>query len=248
MAYRLPDQSEKARYVRGKFDEIAHAYDLFNDLITQGQHRRWKNVLVRRLGIAADARGLDLCCGTGDIAARERKMLGAGGRVFALDFSLGMLRIARKRLSGGGPPRGARGDVVCADAMRLPFAAGSLQFVSVGYGLRNVVDLAGCLREIHRVLAPGGVLASLDVGKVRSPLLRPLIDFYFFRIVPLIGRMLQPGQEMFSYLPESTVAYPGQQQLRELMMSCGFAQVEVIEFVFGASVIHLAHKPAAHRG
>ena len=248
MAYRLPDPENKARYVRDRFDEIAHGYDLFNDLITQGQHRIWKNALVKRLGLAPGAKGLDLCCGTGDIAAREWKILGGEGRVFALDFSMNMLRIAHKRLSQASMPAVAGRAMLCGDAMRLPFADGSLKFVTVGFGLRNVADLAGCLREIQRVLEPGGVLASLDVGKVRFALLRPLVNFYFFRVVPRIGRLLQPGQEMFNYLPESSLAYPGQQELRELMITCGFGKVEVTEFVFGASVIHLARKPGIHPG
>lgn len=248
MAYRLPEPEEKARYVRERFDQIARNYDLLNDLITQGQHRIWKNALVERLGLAPGARGLDLCCGTGDIAARARRRLGGEGRVYALDFSLNMLRIARRRLyggaghSGGAMPSQAPDGVLCGDAMRLPFADCSMQFVTVGYGLRNVSHLEGCLREIHRVLQPGGVLGSLDVGKVRSPLFRPLVKFYFFKIVPLIGRMLQPGQEMFNYLPESSLAYPAQQELRELMKECAFEDVEIIEFVLGASVIHVARK------
>jgi demethylmenaquinone methyltransferase/2-methoxy-6-polyprenyl-1,4-benzoquinol methylase len=242
MAYRLPEPEQKARYVRGKFDEIARSYDLFNDLITQGQHRIWKNVLVKRLGLCSGAQGLDLCCGTGDIALRTWRRLKGGGNVFALDFSINMLRIARGRLAGKGLPTAAARGLLCGDAMRLPFANASLKFVTVGFGLRNVAQLEGCLKEVHRVLMPGGVLASLDVGKVGSPLLRPLAEFYFFRIVPLIGRLLQPGQEMFNYLPESSVAYPSQQALRKLMIECGFGEVELIEFALGASVIHIAHK------
>ena len=248
MPYRLPDPSDKARYVREKFDEIARSYDLFNDLITTGLHRRWKNALVGRLDPPAGARGLDLCCGTGDLAARGGRRLGQGGAMFALDFSFNMLRIARRRLGRARPSNAAGGMVLCGDAMRLPFGDGSLHFVTIGYGLRNVSGLEACLREIHRVLAPGGMLASLDVGKVRSPWLRPLAEFYFFRVVPLIGRMLQPGQEMFSYLPHSTRNFPDQQELRKIMQAQGFAQVEVVEFAFGASVIHLARKPGSPRG
>jgi demethylmenaquinone methyltransferase/2-methoxy-6-polyprenyl-1,4-benzoquinol methylase len=245
MSYRLPDPAEKANYVREKFDEIARHYDLFNDLITQGQHRIWKNVLVNRLRLLPEARGLDLCCGTGDIAARCRRRLGPAGAVFLLDFSANMLRIARRRLNDGAPKGAPHSGLLCGDAMRLPFRDGSLQFVTVGYGLRNVTDLEGCLAEISRVLAPGGVLGSLDVGKVRARWLRPLVDFYLFRIVPLIGRLLQPGQEMFSYLPHSSLDYPAQQALREMMLARGFAEVEVIEFLGGASVIHLARKAPA---
>lgn len=244
MTYRHPDRTAKPGYVRNKFDEIARHYDLFNDLITQGQHRYWKRVLVQRLGLAPDARGLDLCCGTGDIAARVLPHLSGAGGLVAADFSPNMLRIAHRRLGPAGGRTGAAPRLVLTgDAMRLPFRDGAFHFITIGYGLRNVADLAGCLRELHRVLVPGGVLASLDIGKVRNPVLRPLAELYLFRIVPLIGALLQRGQDMFTYLPHSTRDYPAQDALRDLMAREGFERVRVLEFVFGASVIHLAYKP-----
>ena len=253
MAYKHPDPAEKAGYVQSKFDEIAADYDRFNDLITQGQHRWWKRVMVRRLAIRPEAAGLDLCCGTGDIAQRMRPLLNDKGLLVAADFSQNMLRIARKRL-GTPEPTGAPSSkgknqnppvwLIGGDAMRLPFQNESFDFLTIGYGLRNVSDLDVCLAELLRVLKPGGVLASLDVGKVRNPVIRPFAEFYLFRIVPLIGRLLQPGQDMFTYLPNSTLDYPPQDILRGQLESAGFADVELIEFMFGASVIHLAHKPA----
>ncbi|HKI99337.1 MAG TPA: ubiquinone/menaquinone biosynthesis methyltransferase [bacterium] len=243
MPYRLPSPQDRARYVRDKFDEIARHYDLFNDLITQGQHRWWKRVLVRRLGIAPDARGLDLCCGTGDIAARCLRRLGPQGRLVAADFSSGMLAIARRRLARTQPGQGDTPLALRGDAMRLPFRDASFDFVSIGYGLRNVSDLGACLEEILRVLRPGGAMASLDVGKVRNRWLRPLAEFYMFRIVPRIGGLLQPGQDMFTYLPHSTVAFPDQHALARRLEAIGFSQVEVIEHLFGASALHVARKP-----
>jgi demethylmenaquinone methyltransferase/2-methoxy-6-polyprenyl-1,4-benzoquinol methylase len=238
-SYRLPDAEQKDRYVRAKFDEIAQQYDRFNDWITQGQHRWWKRVMVRRLRIAPGQRGLDLCCGTGDIALRCLPMLRGAGGVVAADFSLNMLALAKQRLAKApGPPT----LTMCADAMRLPFAAASFDFVTIGYGLRNVKDLPGCLAEICRVLKPGGGMASLDLGKVRWRWVRPFVDAYMFHVVPWIGRRLQPGQEMFTYLPHSNTTYPHQDALKDLLSQSGFERVELIEYLFGSSVIHVAWK------
>lgn len=246
MTYRLPSPENKARYVQEKFDQIASKYDLFNDLITQGQHRYWKRVLLRRIGIHPGARGLDLCCGTGDLALGILPRLSGEGVLVAADFSAGMLQAAQRRLRNH--RRGERPPVTVVlrgDAMRLPFQDDSFEFVTIGYGLRNVSGLDGCLAELLRVLRPGGVLGTLDVGRVRNRLLRPLAEFYLFRIVPMIGKLLQSGQEMFQYLPHSTVDYPDQHRLREMMEQTGFSKVEIREFLFGASVIHLAYKPDA---
>jgi len=242
-SYRLPSADQKDRYVRAKFDEIAQQYDRFNDWITQGQHRWWKRVLVRRLEIQPGQRGLDLCCGTGDIALRCLGPLHGRGGVIAADFSLNMLALAQRRLSATrSGPETAASAVMCADAMRLPFADASFNFVTIGYGLRNVKDLAGCLAEIRRVLRPGGVMASLDLGKVRHRWMRPFVDAYMFHVVPWIGRRLQPGQEMFTYLPHSNTTYPHQDALKDLLARSGFGRVELIEYLFGTSVIHLAWK------
>lgn len=249
MVYRIPQPADKPRYLRRKFGEIARRYDLFNDIITQGQHRYWKNVLVQRLELAGHERVLDLCCGTGDIGLRCADKLTAGGSVVAADFTPEMLHIARARIAqrktsaNGAPVAGVK--VICGDAMRLPFPDASFHCITIGYGLRNVSDLNGCLAEMLRVLKPGGILASLDVGKVRSKIVAAINWLYFFYIVPWIGRMLQPGQELYSYLPRSTVDYPDQDRLKTILGECGLHRLEVIEFLFGASVIHLARKPDA---
>jgi demethylmenaquinone methyltransferase/2-methoxy-6-polyprenyl-1,4-benzoquinol methylase len=253
MPYRLPSADQKAHYVRTRFDAIAHRYDRFNDLITQGQHRWWKRTLVRRLALRPNDRVLDLCCGTGDLALRCRERLGPRGAVIAADFALNMLAVARRRLAGSASAAGsaakavpggaARAWLICADATRLPFPDECFRVATIGYGLRNVADLGACLGELWRVLAPGGVLASLDVGKVRAAWLRPLVNAYFFLVVPWIGRLLQPGEEMYSYLPHSSIDYPHQERLLALLADRGFEHIELIEYLGGASVIHIARKP-----
>jgi len=179
-----------------------------------------------------------LCCGTGDIAQAVKRMH-PEVEVLGMDFSEQMLTLAsRRKTTSGNPVQFFRGD-----AMALPFAEQHFDAVTIGYGLRNVPDLTECLCEIRRVLKPGGVLVSLDVGKVRVPVIAELSQFFFFRIVPRIGEWLMPGQEMFSYLPHSSIQYPNQETLKRHLLELGFRQVEVHDFCFGASTVHVAYEP-----
>ena len=129
------------------------------------------------------------------------------------------------------------------DAMNIPFNDDNFDAVTIGYGLRNVVEINTCLGEIFRVLKPGGVLASLDVGKVTMPIISKLNKFYFFKVVPFIGNRMIPGKNMFQYLPQSSVNYPNQELLKRIMLEIGFQQAEVYNFSFGASTVHVAYKP-----
>ena len=237
--YQLPTPEAKAAYVEQKFDEIAEKYDRFNDLITFGLHRYWKQFVARQTGLRPGERCLDLCCGTGDIAQAVKRMH-PEVEVIGMDFSEQMLVFAsRRKAAGENPVQFCRGD-----AMALPFPDRHFDAVTIGYGLRNVPDLTGCLREIRRVLKPGGELVSLDVGKVRVPVLAGLSQFFLFQIVPRIGEWLMPGQEMFSYLPHSSVQYPNQETLKRHLLELGFQQVEVHDFCFGASTVHVAYEPS----
>ena len=132
---------------------------------------------------------------------------------------------------------------VSGDAMNVPFQDAVFDAITIGYGMRNVQDISQFLLEILRVLKPEGVLVSLDVGKVRIPILAELNHFYFFHIVPLIGKMLMHGDEIFKYLPESSLEYPNQDSLKNLMIEMGFQKVKFHNFVFGGSTVHVAYKP-----
>ena len=232
--YSLPSSDEKPAYVQQKFDEIAKSYDLFNDLITLGMHRYWKNFLVRQTGIASDAVCLDLCCGTGDIA-RLLSQKASEGQVHGLDFSWNMLEVAKQR-----PQENLT--YLQGDAMKIPFEDQFFDTVSIGYGLRNVSDLSLCLKDIYRVLKPNSALVSLDVGKPTLPGVHYFFDFYFFNIVPRIGKLLESKQDMFDYLPHSAKSYPDQEQVKRLMLEAGFRHVEIHDFMLGTSTIHVAWK------
>ena len=174
MTYTLPGTDDKSRYVEQKFDEIAQKYDRFNDLITFGMHRYWKRFVVRQTGLHPEEHCLDLCCGTGDITREVLRQYPAS-KVTGLDFSQKMLNIAKSKSSNNSGIQ-----YLLGDAMEIPFPDTNFDAVTIGYGLRNVPNLNGCLQEILRVLKPGGVLVSLDVGKVRLPVIKELNNFSLF--------------------------------------------------------------------
>ena len=239
MAFIVPSGNEKSDYVKGKFSSIAKKYDLFNDLITQGLHRYWKNFLIEKAHLREGNHALDLCCGTGDICQRLCSMVGDQGVTIGLDFSEGMLEIARSRKQSGAIA------FINGDAMDLPFKKNSFDVVTVGYGLRNLSDISRGLREVIRVLKPGGRFLCLDIGKIRVPLVKQLFHVYFFYLVPMIGKMIYPGEDLFDYFPQSSVAYPSQEALAGILKDLGFEEVEFFNFFFGGNVIHYAEKPKA---
>ena len=238
MTYTLPNTEEKSVYVEQMFNKIAKKYDLFNDIITFGMHRQWKRYVARQTDLHAEQSCLDLCCGTGDIA-REVLRQYPSSKVTGLDFSEEMLNIAESKNNNE-----ITVQYIPGDAINIPFQDAAFDAVTIGYGMRNVQSISQFLREILRVLKPEGVLVSLDVGKVRIPILAELNHFYFFHIVPLVGKLLMPGEEIFQYLPESSLEYPNQESLTNLMIETGFEKVGFHNFVFGASAVHVAYKPA----
>ena len=238
MSFSIPDGTQKAKYVKQKFSGIAGRYDLFNDIVTQGMHRYWKRFLVKKANLNDGDQALDICCGTGDISQLLLKAVGSPGTVIGLDFSPGMLEIAAERNRGGSAA------FIQGDAMVLPAKSDSLDVVTVGYGLRNLVNISDCLQEVYRVLKPGGRFLCLDMGKVSLPLIRELFAFYFFKVVPKIGKWIYPGEDMFDYFPESSVNYPSQEKLAEMLKEQGFSAVDYFNFYFGSTVVHFAQKPA----
>lgn len=209
--------------VRSMFDRIAPVYDLMNRVMTAGLDRAWRRLAVEGVVQPGD-RVLDACCGTGDLAlaaARE------GGRVTGLDFSPRMLERARRK--------SAAVEWVEGDVLALPFSDGSFDAATVGFGVRNVADLEAGLRELRRVLRPGGRLAILEITQPRGAL-RPFFSLWFDRVVPLLGRVL-PGGGAYTYLPASVRRFPGAEELAALLASCGFERIAFR--LLGGSIVAL---------
>lgn len=218
--------------VRTMFDRIAPVYDLMNRVMTAGLDERWR-ALAARAVVQPGARVLDACCGTGDLAlAAERE----GGRVTGLDFSTEMLARAGRKSSTIVWEQG--------DVLALQHPDGSFDAVTVGFGVRNLDDLERGLRELRRVLRPGGGLAILEITRPRGAL-RPFFGLWFDRVVPALGRVL-PGGRAYTYLPASVRRFPGAEELAALLERCGF---EGVGFrLLGGSIVALHTARAGQAG
>ncbi|MGO9610789.1 MAG: ubiquinone/menaquinone biosynthesis methyltransferase, partial [Verrucomicrobiia bacterium] len=211
-------------------------YDLLNDIMSAGLHRRWKRRLVElalaNLEAGSGKQVLDLCCGTGDIALAFAR---AGADVTGADFTEEMLRVAEARTQA---VRWVR-----ADALGLPFPDNSFDVVSVGYGLRNLADIERGLREILRMLKPGGKFLSLDFGKPESKAFRALYFGYLRVVLPILGRVFCGDPDTYGYILASLQNYPAQRGIKELMEKCGYRECGFEEFCLGSMAINYGMKP-----
>ena len=222
----------KRRHVARLFATIADRYDLITRVLSYGQDRRWKARLIREARIAADDVVLDLACGTGDLA---RLAAAAGARrVFGLDLTPRMLVLARSREAG---TRYAAGDMGA-----LPLRANAVDVVTTGYGLRNVPDLDVAIREVARVLRPGGRFLSLDFNRPESRVLRGCFLSYLTIVGSLLGWLLHGDPDTYRYIPASIRRYPGAEGVAARLSAHGFTSVRVVPILFGLMTLHCASR------
>ena len=225
------------------FDRIAGRYDAMNSLMSAGLHHRWRarTADVTRLG-AGDA-ALDVCCGTGDLALELRRRVGPAGRVVGLDFSAPMLELAARKSDA------AQADVewVVGNALELPFGGASFDAATVGFGVRNVADVPGAIREMARVVRPGGRVAILEITTPQRPPLKWFYSVWFDRIVPLLGAAAG-DREAYTYLPSSVRRFPPAGELAALMHSAGLRDVRYVILAGGIIAIHSGTVPGGSSG
>ncbi|QDL36670.1 bifunctional demethylmenaquinone methyltransferase/2-methoxy-6-polyprenyl-1,4-benzoquinol methylase UbiE [Rhodoferax sediminis] len=231
------EEGDKARRVRGVFDSVAPKYDLMNDLMSLGLHRAWKAYTVLVADVREGDSVLDIAGGTGDLALAFAKKAGASGRVVHTDINEAMLRTGRERLLDAGV---ALPTLVC-DAEKLPFASDSFDVVSVAFGLRNMTHKDAALAEMNRVLRPGGKLLVLEFSKVAKPL-EKLYDWYSFKVLPGLGKLVAGDDASYRYLAESIRMHPDQQALKALMKQSGFGHVDYHNLSGGVVALHVGIK------
>ena len=229
--------ADKAARVRALFARIAPRYDLANCLHTFGRDRAWRRATVVAARPGADSDVLDVACGTGDLAGAFDRA--GAARVVGLDFTPEMLAEARRKFAAS-PIEWVRGD-----AMALPFRPGSFDVVSIAFGLRNVVDSGGALREFHRVLRPGGRLAVLEFAMPEGGIWGRLGRLFIRRVIPVTGRMLSGDRGgAYKYLAASVDTYMTFEQLRQAMTGAGFVDVRTVKrAALGAVGLHLGVRP-----
>jgi demethylmenaquinone methyltransferase/2-methoxy-6-polyprenyl-1,4-benzoquinol methylase len=222
---------ERAAQVEALFARIAKHYDLINDLQSFGLHRYWKRKVVR-LGGTGPGRALDVCTGTGDLAflLRSRR-----NQVVGLDFTLEMLAMGEARNSG-------KVTFIHGDALKLPFADGTFELVTVGYGLRNLADLEGGLKEMLRVLQRGGRLVILDFGKPPNSLWRALYFSYLKTVVPIFGKIFCGDSAAYAYILESLKHYPAQEGVAKSLRDLGAENSTIHNFMGGMMSINVAQR------
>jgi demethylmenaquinone methyltransferase/2-methoxy-6-polyprenyl-1,4-benzoquinol methylase len=240
--------------VRDMFSQIAPRYDLLNHLLSMQLDRVWRRRVARRVRpilLRGDARVLDLCCGTGDLAFSLRRAPGTRAQIVGADFSHAMLVRARaKGLDGDSGRRavplrepGAL-PVFEADALRMPFADGSFDLVTTAFGFRNLANYEDGLREIFRVLRPGGTVAILEFTEPPPGMMGDLYRWYFRNVLPRIGAFLSGDAKAYSYLPASVSRFFRPAELAGLMTTVGYHGVEYKVWTFGTVALHVGVKPS----
>jgi demethylmenaquinone methyltransferase/2-methoxy-6-polyprenyl-1,4-benzoquinol methylase len=223
-----------AGQVNRMFDRVAGRYDALNSVMTAGLHHRWRERAAARAELGPGDAALDVCCGTGDLALALAARVAPGGRVVGCDFSEPMLDLAREKAASGGVD-GVRFE--WADALALPYDAERFDAVTVGFGVRNLADLDRGLREMARVLKPGGRLVILEITQPRRPPLSVFYSLWFDRIVPLLGAF-SADPEAYSYLPRSVRSFPSPRGLAERIDHAGFERIRATILAGGIIAIH----------
>lgn len=229
----LAEGGEKRETVRRMFAEIAPRYDRLNALMSLRRHHVWRASAVRELDLKPGDAALDVCCGTGDFLVPLRRSVGPSGRTLGIDYCAPMLEIASKKLPGA--------HLALGDACRLPVASGRFDGVTVGWGLRNVPDLEAALREIARVLKPGGRMACLDMAIPRNPIARGASALVCGFLLPALGSLFG-HRRAYTYLPKSAERFASREELAQAMQCAGFGEVRWRDFMFGNICLHVGVK------
>lgn len=237
----MTDKQSKEERVHQVFENISEQYDSMNSIISFKRHKAWRKNTMKRMSVKQGAKALDVCSGTGDWAISLAEAVGENGQVIGLDFSENMLKVAAEKKQQLQAPHL---EFIHGNAMDLPFEDNTFDYVTIGFGLRNVPDYMTVLKEMHRVLKPGGMIACLETSQPTLFGFRHLFKFYFNYIMPFFGRIFAKSYEEYAWLNESTKEFPNKEKLKEMFVQAGFSDVQIKSFSGGVAAMHLGFKQA----
>ncbi|MFJ5715728.1 demethylmenaquinone methyltransferase [Neobacillus sp. NPDC093127] len=232
-------QQSKEERVHDVFEKISDSYDKMNSVISFQQHIKWRKDTMKRMNVQPGSKALDVCCGTADWTIALADAVGPSGKVTGLDFSQNMLNVGIEKVKEIGLTQVT---LVHGNAMELPFEDNSFDYVTIGFGLRNVPDYLKVLKEMHRVVKPGGIGVCLETSQPTLIGYRQLFYFYFRFIMPMFGKLFAKSYKEYSWLQESARDFPGMRELARMFEQAGFDNVKYKSYSGGAAAVHIGYK------
>ncbi|MGG4551157.1 demethylmenaquinone methyltransferase [Paenibacillus humicus] len=232
----------KEQFVHAVFENIAPKYDIMNDIISFRRHKAWRKFTMAKMNMSPGDTAIDLCCGTCDWTISMAEA--SGGQITGLDFSENMLQFGRRKVNERG--LSDRISLVQGNAMNLPFEDNTFQYATIGFGLRNVPDLHQVLREMQRVVKPGGKVVCLEMSKPTWQPFKGIYYFYFQKVMPLLGKLFAKRYEQYKWLPDSLAAFPGRDELAQIFRETGLQKVEAYPLTGGVAALHIGTKETPH--
>ncbi|ACV62834.1 2-heptaprenyl-1,4-naphthoquinonemethyltransferas e [Desulfofarcimen acetoxidans DSM 771] len=230
----------KEERVHDVFETISEKYDFMNSVISFQRHIAWRKDTMKKMEVKKGSSALDVCCGTADWAIALALAVGSTGTVYGLDFSKNMLKIGQDKIA----ERGLKQiKLVHGNAMDLPFEDNSFDYVTIGFGLRNVPDYLKTLQEMRRVARPGGKVVCLETSQPEIPIFRQFYYAYFRHVMPLLGKMIAKSYSQYSWLQESARDFPGRKELADMFRQAGLINVIVKPYTLGVAAMHMGFKP-----
>jgi demethylmenaquinone methyltransferase / 2-methoxy-6-polyprenyl-1,4-benzoquinol methylase len=227
----------KEQKVHQVFETIYKKYDKMNSIISFQRHIAWRKDTMKRMNVQKGNKALDVCCGTADWTIALGQAVGSEGKVYGLDFSKNMLSIGQEKVRNI-----SQIELIHGNAMELPFDDNEFDFVTIGFGLRNVPDYMQVLKEMNRVLKPGGKVVCLETSQPTTIGFKQLYNFYFRHVMPLFGKLFAKSYEEYSWLQESTMSFPNKEKLAEMFIEAGFKDLQIKSYSGGVAAMHLGVK------
>src|SRR5699024_1252464 len=232
-------QRSKEERVHHVFEKIYSQYDSMNSIISFQRHKAWRKDVMKRMAVEEGSVALDVCCGTGDWSISLAEAAGVTGKVIGLDFSSKLLSVAEEKNK---TLQYKQLSFIQGNAMKLPFDDNTFDYVTIGFGLRNVPDYMTVLKEMHRVVKPGGKAVCLETSQPTLIGFRQGYYLYFRFIMPLLGKMFAKSYNEYAWLHESTKNFPNRQKLKQMFYSAGFPRVSVKQYTGGVAAMHMGTK------